>query len=417
MIFIALKYMFAKPRQTILTLLGIFFGTGAFIVLSGMMLGFRAYFVEQLINNSAHIRIQGREDFLTDHSLDSSFFGKSVQHIFWNPPPSGRKDRAIIENPHNWYQRLASDPRVTAFTPQLTISMILSNGNASTPATVTGCDPLRQLEVTTIGDYMKEGRFEDLGVGGNRLVIGSELQKRLGIKISQNVIVASAGGLAIPFKVVGIFKTGQLILDSMSFANLMDIQMLNQTPNQVGEIAIKLHDHTQAKRIANAWTLWSSEKIQSWDEISASLFNVFRVQDVIRYISVGSILIVAAFGIYNILNITVMQKRKDIAILRSMGYRTRDIVTLFFLQGLILAVTGMITGLIAGYLVCRYLATVPFGGSPLGEGTGHLTISFASKIYIHAALLAMSSAILASVLPAQAAGKMTPIDIIRSGAE
>ena len=103
MISLALRYLLARRKQTILTFLGIFFGTVAFVAISGFMLGFREYLVEQLINNSAHVHIQAREDFLTEHSLDQDFYKKEYAHIFWDPPPSGRKDSAMVENPQNWY--------------------------------------------------------------------------------------------------------------------------------------------------------------------------------------------------------------------------------------------------------------------------------------------------------------------------
>src|SRR5262245_52490874 len=123
MIFLALRYLSARRKQTLLTLLGIFFGTAAYVAISGLMLGFRGYFIDQLINNDAHVRISAREEFLTDHSLDKEFYGstqETTQHVFWDPPPSGRKDSNIVENPQEWYQRLKTDPRVAAFSPHLT---------------------------------------------------------------------------------------------------------------------------------------------------------------------------------------------------------------------------------------------------------------------------------------------------------
>jgi len=419
MIFLAVRYLLARRRQTILTLLGIFFGTAAYIAISGFMLGFRGYFVNQLVNNNAHVHIQPREDFLTDHSLDLEFFGKSFDHAFWDPAPSGRKDSAIVEDPQAWYRRLAADPRVLAFSPQLTAAVIFSNGKATAPATIIGCDPLQQMKVTTIADYIVEGSFTDLAAGGNRVVLGDELRKRLGVRLLQNVMVASATNVPIPFKVVGIFRTGSRFADQGAYGALADIQAVNRTPNQVNEIAVRLEDYLQSAPIASTWSSLGQEKVESWDQLNANIFEVFRLQDAIRYVSIGAILVVAAFGIYNVLNMTVMQKRKDIAILRSLGYQSRDIIVLFFSQGVILGFSGALLGAIFGYLFSRYMQTIPFAGGPMGgRGPGGtLIISYDPKIYIQAVSLALLSAIFASLLPARAAGKLTPIEIIRAGAE
>ena len=207
------------------------------------------------------------------------------------------------------------------------------------------------------------------------------------------------------------------IADSLAFGALADIQAINQTPNQVNEIAVRLHDYSLAASIANTWSTLGSEKVQSWDQINANIYDVFKLQDAVRFLSIGSILVVAAFGIYNVLNMTVMQKRKDIAILRSLGYSQNDIISLFFSQGLILGVAGALFGVLFGYLISKYMSTISFSGGPMGSGTGKIVVSFDPEIYINAGTLALVSAILASFFPARAAGKLTPIEIIRAGAD
>jgi lipoprotein-releasing system permease protein len=413
---LALRYLVARRRQTTLTLLGIFFGAAAYVAISGFMLGFRYYLVDQLVNNSAHVHIQAREDFLTEHGLDDSFYGKAVRHVFWGTPPAGRKDSAIVENPQNWYRRLAADPRVAAYSPQLTANVIFSKGKATASAALIGCDPVQQVKVTTLGDYIVEGKWSDLAAGGNRIAIGEELRKKLGVYVSQNILVSSAHSAPTPFKVVAVFRTGSMLADLRAYGAITDVQRVNRTPNQVNEIAVRLHDHTQAAALATTWAAVSPEKVESWDQQNANLFSVFALQDAIRFLSIGAIMIVAGFGIYNVLNMTVVQKRRDIAILRSMGYSGTDIIWLFFSQGLILGLSGVALGLAFGYALCLYLETVPFGAGPM-HGPGHLIIAFNVSIYVQAALLAMAAALLASVLPARAAGKLAPIEIIRAGAE
>ncbi len=417
MIQLAFRYLLARPRQTLLMILGFFFGTAAFVLLSGMMLGFRHYLVYQLVNNDAHVHIQAREEFLTDDSLNRSFFGPLADLVVWDVPPSGRKDSAMVENPEAWYERLRVDPRVEAFTPRLSASVIFSKGKATAPASLVGCDPILQMKVTTIGDYMAEGKFEDIAAGGNRIVIGEQLKKRLGVSLSQNVLVSSAQGPPAPFKVVGVFSTGSHSFDARAYGTLADVQAVNRTPNEVNEIAVRLKDFTLSKAMSNTWSQMSSEKIESWDQKNANIFSLFRIQDAIRYLSIGSIMIVAGFGMYNVLNISVVQKRKDIAILRSMGYTAGDVVRVFLIQGLVLGAAGTAAGLGFGYAFSFYLETIQIGDMPMGMGVNHLIVSRAPSIYLQSASLALFSAVIASILPASEAGKLTPIQIIRSTVE
>lgn len=409
-----MKYLLSRKRQTILTLLGIFFGTAAYVVISGFFLGFRGYLIQQLVNNSGHVHIQSREDFVTEHSLDQPFFGKD--HVKWISPPARRIDEDLVENPSEWFLRLDNDPRVSAYSPILRTAVILSKGQSEVTSTLIGCNPEKQIKVTKIAEDMKEGKFSDLSSGGNKIILGIELKKKLGVRLSQNIQVSLAQGSTRPFKVVGVYESGNKLNDINAYGSLQDVQRVNRTPNQINEITVRLKDYELAQTMSDNWKPLAQEKVESWNEQNARIFNVFKIQDAVRFLSIFSIMIVASFGIYNVLNITVIQKRKDIAILSSLGFDYHDILILFLSQGLLLGFSGAILGLIVGYFICLYLQTVPFGGGPMG-GAGFLQISLDTYIYVSAFSLAIFSTSLASILPARAAGKLTPIDIIRSGAE
>lgn len=415
MIFIALKYLYERKRQTILTLLGVFFGTMAYVGVSGFFLGFQGFIVQQLVNNAAQVHIEARKDYLTEHILDKSFFGTN-EHVSWLSPPAGVEGFQEIQSPHAWYKRLSEDPRVLAYTPQLSAPALLSLGKNSVGTTIIGCDPKQQVRVTTIADYMIAGKFTDIGVGGNRIILGDELMKRLGAAMNQVVLVSvGTNPFRLPFKVVGRFYSGNRGMDLQAFAALSDVQRANLTPNQVNEIGVRLIDYRLADVMARTWGKSSPERVESWGDQNANILSVFRIQTALRYSMIFTVLIVAGFGIYNILNITVNQKRQDIAILRALGYDSFDVVMLFFSQGLIVGIIGTFFGLICGYILCVYIQSVPFMPLTPSNPQGHLHIALTFNIFAQAALMALLSTSLASILPARAAGKLTPIDIIRIG--
>jgi lipoprotein-releasing system permease protein len=217
----------------------------------------------------------------------------------------------------------------------------------------------------------------------------------------------------VSFKVVGRFYTGNRVSDLTSFGQLTDVQKLNHIPNQVNEIAVKIKDYTQAAAMAANWSKIAPERTESWDQQNENILSIFKIQNALRFSMIFTVILVAGFGIYNVLNMTVNQKRHDIAILRSMGYDKIDVIFLFFSQGIILGFVGGVLGLFAGYFICRYLQTLQFSG-PIGT-PGLLHVSLSPLIYIQALLLAIISSSVASTLPARAAGQLTPIEIFRSG--
>lgn len=410
MLFLAWRYMISRKRQTLLTICGVLLGTAAFVVFAGIMTGFQGFIIDQLVNNDAHVKVSVREEILRAHSLDQSFFPEAA-HVAWISPPSGRKDSARIDNPAGWFARLDSDPRVLAYVPQYHAQVLFSRGKVTESAQLVGTDVVRQMRVSSIEKYMTKGSLKLIGSSGNRMVLGDGLLDRIGARVGENVLVSNGRGPTIPFKIVGTFHFGIVNLDnSVGYAALADVQNLAGAPSIVSNIAVRLSDVTLAKPVAHDWQDLSSDKVQSWDEANAGILSVFSLQNFIRSFVTISIMVVAAFGIYNILNILVNQKRKDIGILRSVGFTGSDIVRLFLLQGLTLGLTGGLAGLLAGYLGCLYLSTIQIGGM-----IDKMTISFSPKVYLSALLMALAASIVSSVLPARSAGRMRPIDILRSG--
>jgi lipoprotein-releasing system permease protein len=263
---------------------------------------------------------------------------------------------------------------------------------------------------------MIEGRFNDLSYGGNRIILGVGMQKKLGARLNQTIYISNPEGKETPFKIAGIFKTGMKPVDDFRvYSVLADAQQVTGSKNELNDIAVRIKDYTKAHNLAATWNTLAVEKVESWDQINENFLDVFKIQNAIKFLMIAVLLVVASFGIYNVLSMTVNQKRQEIAILRSMGFRPQDILWLFFLQGLILGVLGGLLGIIFGYFAAIYIKTIPFGGGPFG-GTGYLMMSLNPWIYVQAMFLALGSSCLAGFLPARAAGKLRPIEVIRHAA-
>ena len=325
MFFLAIRHLLSRKKQTSLTLLGIILGAAAYIAISGMMLGFQTFIIDQLVNNDSHIRIRAREEMLTERSLDAAFFNPQTL-INWIKAPSGRKDNSYILAPGEWLERLDADEHVAAASPQLVAQGIATYGKLSIGISIVGSEPEKQKRVSNIESSMISGKFLDIGNSGNRIAVGDELLKKIGATKGETLSLTVGKGLPQPFRIVSVFHLGVKALDETRvFGALRDVQQLNQTPSRISDIAIRLKDVNLAADLASTYNLIGQEKVQSWDQSNEGIMSVFTTQDIVRNSMTISILIVAGFGIYNILSVAVTNKRREIAILRSMGFEPKDI--------------------------------------------------------------------------------------------
>lgn len=410
--FLAFRQMFSKKKQTVLIFLGITFSSMIYVVIAGIQFGMREYISEQLLNNTAHVIIAGNERKIDAADLRERFF-PSTGVVNWLIPPAGKREDARLENPEGWFKRLAADPDVRAYAPRLSLNAIFNKGSLRANVILTGIVPERYLQVTSIGDYIVSGRFEELKAGTNTIIVGTGVMERLGARLDQTILVSTGTGEPRPFKVIGVFELGNHQIDeSFAFAHINDVQTLNRTPGRVSEITVSLTDINLSAAKAGHWSVYSNDKVENWEQANAQFLQMITIQDIVRAVIVGALLLVSAFGMYNVLSIMISQKQKEIAILRSLGYGPEKILGLILIQGMTLGAAGCAVGILLG-LAANFIIDNIDLGMKIGKGTS-LLVSYDPMIFITAVLGAMVSSLIASVLPARQAAKLTPLDIIRS---
>lgn len=411
MFFLSWRQLMARKKQTLLILLGISFGTLLFVAISGVQLGMRRYIADALLNNTAHVLISGSENNIERAEVSERLY--PGQNVHWISEPMGKRENSRLANVQGWYERLHQDARVYDYSPRLSISAILSRGEFTQPVTLIGTIPEKQVRISGIKAYMKEGAFEDLRGGANKIIVGSGVAKNLGVKLGQYIHVDGGRGVRQPFRLVGITHFGDDATDkSLAFAQLTQVQTLNRTLGRVAQIAVALVDIEESDEMADFWQMLGRDKVEDWKEANKRFMEMIQVQDFVRYFITTAVLIVAAFGIYNVLTIMIAQKKREIAILRSIGYAPARILELVLYQGLVLGIGGGVLGIALGYLMCVWVGSLDFGFE-IG-GSNHLPISYDASIYVTAFGAALAASVVASFLPARSASRMTPMDIIRS---
>ncbi len=410
LIIIALRHLLARKRQSIVSLLGIILGVAFFLAISALMQGSENDFMKRLVDNSPHITI-------SDEFRDPRI--QPVQKLYEGGAIDLRGIKPVTETRGlRGYKQILSYLRTVSglrASPVLAGQVIVSFAGQDSSLSLSGMIPAEIATVSTIQNYMVQGKVENLIANPNGVIIGAQMAKRFGLDMGDNLTVTSPAGIVKVFKIVGIFKTGRGHYDEeQGFADLRRVQVLMNKPNRANSIIIKIDTPQKARDIAKTIEARIGYKAMSWQESSEDLMNTFAIRNRIMYTVVSAVLLVAAFGIYNVISTVVMEKQKDIAILKSMGFLSSDIRRIFLVQGILLGLAGNFFGLPLGCGFMFGLAHIKFK-PPGASDVIFMPLSWGWEQFAIAASFAMIAAMIAAFMPARKAAKVHPVDILRGG--
>ena len=405
--FLAIRHIFSRKSQTLLTFLAIVLGSGGYVIFSGIQLGFQEFMVQRLIERSGHINISTRDDFITADSLKDIFF--KGENVHWINTPSGRRSYDSLTSPNEWYRKLKKSPNVIGYAPQISKTAIASRGGFTQEINLTGIDPELQTSVTNLEEDITYGELKSLNNGTSVIFTGERLLQMLGVRVNDTINISTSDGVVTPMKIIGTFNTGDRRSDEHTiYASMTTVQKATSSPGEVTSIVVKIKEFSRAAEIATEWSTLSRDRVESWDQLNRDHLSMMSTQDIVRLVTTSAFIVIVAFGIYNILNMVVNHKKRDIAILRSIGFDEKETSFLFLIQGVLIGFAGGIAGLLIGLAGCSYIETIKI---PMGRQ--HMLISWDIMIYVRAFLLVFGASIIASFFPARAAGKLSPIEIIR----
>jgi lipoprotein-releasing system permease protein len=408
--FIALKHLLARKRQSFVSLLGIILGVAFFLAISSLMQGSEKDAIKRLVDNSPHITISDEFRNPRVQPLEKLYPDAAIK--VWNVKPQ-TETRGIRD-----YQKIldyAESLNGVRASPVMAGQGIINYAGQEQSLTISGMIPEEISKVSTIADYMVEGSVTRLYGNPDGILIGVLLAKKLSLALNDTITVTTQSGKSRVFKIVGIFKTGRGGYDrDNAFANIKQVQSLLGRSNRINSILIKLDDPQQAIGIASTIEKFSRYKAESWQEKSTDLMNTLAIRNRIMYTVVSAVLIVAAFGIYNVISTVVMEKHRDIAILKSMGFRAGDIRLIFLIQGVLLGIAGNMVGLPLGSAFIQGLSNIRLK-PPGSSETVNMTVSWGWEQFAIAGGFAIAAAVLAAFLPARKAASVKPVDILRGG--
>lgn len=409
--FIALRYFLSHKRQSLVCIAGVTISVTMFLSMTSMMDGLTDKFITETVESSGHITIKDEPRETRTLILERAYSDPNAMLIIEGVKP--RETVKKIQNAAGLLAMLDRLPGVVSAAPVVNGNAIATYGTKTINVVIMGVEPERQTQVTTIGENVIAGDFSRLRSVADGVILGRGVADVLGADLDDTVLLSSAEGGRTISRVVGIFQTGVTPLDySRAYMLLNSAQTLLDKKNVINEIVIRTDDYRQAEPLAKQIEGIAGYRTEPWQEASANFLKIFKIQTIITYIITAALLIVAAFGVLNILIMAVLERVNDIAILKSFGLSRRDVSIIYLFQGLVIGLIGATTGLICGKLAIEGLRRVPVPMEGLVKTEGLLMTEHAHQYYF-AFISSMVIVLIAAVYPARRAAKYDPVEVIR----
>ncbi len=409
---IAKTHLLTKMKSTATATLGVTFGIGAYITLVSFMTGLNAMLDDLVLNQTPHIHIYNEIRPSPDQPVTLYNDFEDAFNVVHSIKP--KQNQKKIHNALPILDYLKKQPNVKGATPQLRAQIFYLSGSIELGGNLIGVDIMEEVRLSNIQDNIVQGTPEALDTNDNGILLGAGLADKMSLKVGDRVQVSTVAGNIFPLKIVGIYQSGIAEIDNIqSFANLKTVQrILGEAENYVTDINIKLLNIAEAEPMARRLEKQFNTKAIDINEANAQFETGSNIRNLITYAVSITLLIVAGFGIYNILNMLIYEKMKDIAILKATGFSGRDVQLIFMSQAMIIGLIGGVLGLLIGFVLSKVIDQTPFETEALPT-ISTFPVNYNVLYYVIGITFALISTFVAGYLPSNRAKKIDPVRIIR----
>lgn len=408
---IAKTHLVSKLRQTLIAALGVTFGIGSYITLVSFMTGLNQMLDNLILNQTPHVHIFNELQPTKEQPVTLyEGLGNSFNVIHSIKPKLSQKK---IHNAKPLIEYLNRDEKVRGAIPQVKTQVFYIAGPIELGGNLSGVEILKEEELFNLGDYIVKGSARDLHNTSNGIILGAGVADKLSLELGDRVQVTTVKGDIFPLKIVGIYQSGIIEIDNVqSFTNLRTVQrILGEPESYITDINVKLFDIEEAIPLAKSVEEQFGLTAIDVNTANAQFETGTTIRNLITYAVSITLLIVAGFGIYNILNMLIYEKMNDIAILKATGFSGKDVQLIFMSQALIIGFIGGVVGLVLGYGLSVLISNTPFDTEALPTVETY-PVNFDMGFYIVGISFAMLSTFLAGYLPSLKAKKIDPVRII-----
>ncbi|KWQ06012.1 hypothetical protein SE27_05790 [Acinetobacter harbinensis] len=392
---IAISFLREGRAQSIMITVGVAVGVAVIVFVTALMQGLQSNIIQRTLGTQAHIRLLSPDEV------------NQIQR-----PPAGtvqllQEDKRAqrLRSINNWQQIIATLdqlPLLTAVSPIVSGPAFVRRGDGLASVALVGIDPERYQKIIPLKDYLLSGQMR---VGANEVLIGSQLAKDLGVQVGNKLRLDTGQQNSAVVNIAGIFELGVRELDARYvYLDLKQAQSLLSLPGGVTVIDLTVADIFEAENIAARVGRLTSLQAESWIKTNAQLMNAISAQSLSTNMIIIFVAISVAFGIASVLSVSVVQRTREIGILRATGATQQQILRIFLFQGALFGLFGSVVGSVASFALVWVFNT-------FGPGLFYIPISI--ELVIVALLLATLTGVLAAAIPARRAAALDPVEAIR----
>jgi len=409
---IAIALSIARWRQTLIAAIGVTFSITMFITLLSFMNGLNDMLDGLILNRTPHIKLYNELKASAEQPIQMASGYKDHYHFIRSIKPNA--GRPEIYNVDPIMNTILKDDRVLGIAPKISTQVFYTIGAIDLAGVINGVDVEAENKLYYFSTYVTAGNYIDLKNIPNSIILGKAAADKMLAKIGDVIQVTSVTGEKQQLKVVGYFQSGLNDIDKVqSYTSLNTAQkLLGEDRNYITDLQVKLKDINLAPAMAKEYSALFSVDAEDIQAANAQFETGSNVRSMISY-SVGiTLLIVAGFGIYNILNMMIYEKMDSIAIMKATGFSGRDVKYIFIMISLSIGVFGVVFGLMFGFGISSIIDQIPFNTAAL-PSIKTFPVNYSPKFYIIGATFGIFITYLAGYFPSRKASKVDPVVIIR----
>jgi lipoprotein-releasing system permease protein len=412
---IAIRHLTSKRRQTALVIAGVAVGSMVMILTFALAEGVITDIKNKIIDISPLItikgeKVEGKPRLLLSSSLESKAHFEIVSRIV----PDEKKE----VKPYTEIVSMADVlPGIDAVSPFVVVQGVLRYVTLSRPCYVKGVVPEREAQIGKLSQNIVTGSLNELSYTKNGILLGTGLVNKIGAHYRDLVKFTGENGKVYNLVVVGTFASGfGAVDDNNAYVNLRLAQIIDGfAENAVSAVGIHTTSLSNVERLSGEISELTGYKTETWEEANANLLSLFERNNNITLFLVVFVFVVAGFGIANVLITIVLQKQRDIAVMKSMGVSIRSLEFVFLSEGMILGIAGAIVGVIAGHFLTDLISALPISYGPSAVVRGDHIVTVQKPIFfVLTTLFAILVSAISAFGPARRAARLKPADILRA---
>jgi lipoprotein-releasing system permease protein len=414
---LAWRHLSSRPRQTALTVAGVALGVAAFVFTVSMMDGLTIYFSQRLIKISPLLTVMPER--LGATQARETLRAASGGEILALSRPPVPDDRPTIRGALVLVRLVRQAPGIVGASLSATVPVVVSFGSVAEPASLDGIEADHEPAVTSLPALLSSGSWQGLLRRRDGALVGRDLADRLGVETGDRIVVTGEFGSSRELEVSGILATGLGSVDESAVMVPLPVAqaMAGWGSDEASEIRVRsdvLTDLEPQRRRLEAIT---GHRVETWQERSAASLQLFRTIGTTTYLLTGFVLVVAALGVANRLTTVILDKERDIAILRSFGFSRAALRGVFLVEGLLLGGAGALAGCATAALAIAYFTAFPlhFPARGSGQVMAYTELFLANDIRYYAVITAaaLAMAVLAALVAVRRAIRVVPVEVLR----